>query len=113
MSPTLRAGHAVLLIRNVNYEDLRVGDVIVFHSNKYGDCIKRIAALHGDSIKQENSELYINNVLMYQYSTYANADYIVGNDELFVLGDNYYNSTDSRETGTVAYSDVVGKIIFL
>ena len=94
----------------MDYEDLQVGDVIVFHSDEYGDCIKRIAALSGDSIKQENSKLYINNVLKYQYSTDVEVDYVVGNDELYVLGDNFIHSVDSRETGPIAYSDVVGKI---
>ena len=111
MSPTLREGHVVLLRRNVEYDDLQVGDLIVFHSDEYGDCIKRIAAVSGDSIKQENSELYINCVLKYQYATEMKADYVVGDNELYVLGDNIYNSIDSREIGPIAYSDVVGKIV--
>ena len=78
MSPTLKEGHAVLLLRNVDYDDLQVGDLIVFHSDEYGDCIKRIAAVSGDSIKQKNSELYINNVLKYQYATDKKAEYLVG-----------------------------------
>lgn len=112
MSPTLKEGHAVLLLRNVDYDDLQVGDLIVFHSDEYGDCIKRIAAVSGDSIKQKNSELYINNVLKYQYATDKKAEYLVGDDELYVLGDNFYNSIDSREIGPIAYSAVVGKIVF-
>ena len=67
--------------------------------------------MSGDSIKQENSELYINSVLKYQYATEMKADYVVGDNELYVLGDNIYNSIDSREIGPIAYSDVVGKIV--
>ena len=111
MAPTFNDGQVLLLLRHVEYEDIQIGDIIVFHSSENGDCIKRVAALCGDSIRQENSELYINGVLKYQYITDTTVEYSLNNEELFVLGDNMLNSLDSREIGPIKYTDIVGKII--
>ena len=111
MSPNLKNGQIVLLKRNVEYNDLHIGDLVVFKSKEYGTCIKRIAALSGDSISQNDNELYINGALKFQYSTDVVAEYQINDNEIYVLGDNFYGSTDSRDFGPIDYSDVVGKIV--
>ena len=111
MAPSLTDGQVVLLMRDVGYEDIDVGDVIVFNSAENGFCIKRVAAKAGDSITQKHGELHINNACKYRYSTSVVVEYVVKDNEFYVLGDNSYNSTDSRSKGTVPYCNVVGKVV--
>ena len=93
MEPTIMAGDKIFGIRMLG--ELEVGDVVVF---KYDDTymVKRIAAVPGDTLKINSEEIKI------------------PKDCYYVLGDNYWNSFDSRywQEPYITYDDIVAKIIY-
>lgn len=96
------------------------GDIVVFpHEEGYGDdplYIKRVIALPGDHLEIEDGKVYINGNL--QQEDYINGDftegdidYVIPEDEIYVMGDNRGNSSDSRAFGTVDIEDVTGEVL--
>ncbi len=96
------------------------GDIVVFpHEEGYGDdplYIKRVIALPGDHLEIEDGKVYINGDL--QQEDYINGnftegdiDYVIPEDEIYVMGDNRGNSSDSRAFGTVDIEDVTGEVL--
>ena len=81
--------------------------------------VKRVIGIPGDEINIESGNVYVNGEKL-------NEDYIkgetyereisfplkVGEDEIFVLGDNREGSRDSRDFGTVKIEQVEGRVIF-
>lgn len=101
------------------------GDVIVFHypNNPKRDYIKRVIGLPGEDISLNGGIVYINDTPLsedYIRANYTSGQrflkdgetYHVKDDELFVMGDNRSESSDSRDWGTVPISLVVGKVFF-
>ena len=81
--------------------------------------VKRVVGLPGETIKIENGKIYINNKELIGFSEedilsagLAAYDVELGEDEYFVMGDNCYNSEDSRVSniGNIKRSQFVGKI---
>jgi signal peptidase I len=92
------------------------GDVIVFEYPKdlSRDFIKRVIGLPGDTVEVENGKIYINGQLMPEPfgpnpGSSTNGPITVGPDELFVMGDNRNNSSDSRTWGPLPLNYVIGK----
>lgn len=96
------------------------GDLVLYADNgKQGQSVKRVIGLPGEQVTVSNSLVYINGVaLNVPYiedrtrctrGTYC--DVLLGDNELFVLGDNRVNSKDSRTEGPISLADVRGKII--
>lgn len=106
------------------------GEVIVFHANAEKDYIKRVIGLPGERVSISDGIVYINGepldepyieeaIKEYKDATGANYNYdfpetVVPNGEVFVMGDNRVDSTDSRIIGSIAYSEIIGRadIIF-
>ena len=96
------------------------GDIAIFtypndRTLKY---IKRIIALPGDKVKIHNNEVQVNGVVLAAApltsqtdgkQALTELDITVAAGQVFVLGDNRSNSTDSRDFGSVPMQDVVGK----
>ena len=95
------------------------GDIAIFtypndRTLKY---IKRIIGLPGDRVRIENGQVQINGVLLPEASVpevgskqaQIGLDTTVAAGQVFVMGDNRSNSTDSRDFGSVPMQDVVGK----
>lgn len=94
----------------------RRGEVIVFVpiNNGKPDLIKRVIGIEGDKIEIRQGKLYINDRPIEE--PYVNPSsgqsfgpVIVGKGELFVMGDNRGNSSDSRVFGMLPVSHVVGQ----
>ncbi len=99
------------------------GDVVIFRApkNRELDYIKRIIGLPGDKVKVVNGKVFINNNLLKESyipattETFTGAflrsgeEFLIPEDEFFVLGDNRLHSSDSREWGTVNRGDIIGK----
>jgi len=99
------------------------GDVIIFRApkNRELDYIKRVIGLPGERVKIIDGSVYVNNQKLNEpylsVGTVSNSglflpsnkEYLVLEDEYFVLGDNRTHSSDSREWGTVNRQDIVGK----
>ena len=88
--------------------------------------IKRVIGLPGEHIIYKDDKLYVNGQFVEQnffdkkfieeskkqnnVSLFTNDfEVTVGNDEIFVLGDNRLRSTDSRVLGCFSFDDVLGK----
>lgn len=132
MYPTLHdLDTGVVSAMNTGKDGIERFDVIVLQSDKLDKrIIKRVIGLPGETVVYKNERLYINGVyyeekfLDKQYmedakkqynSEYFTSDfeYILGEDEIFVLGDNRLKSADSRVLGPFKYDDIVGKKGFI
>ncbi len=120
MKPTLQPGE-FLLVNRVAYKigEPEIGDIIVFHAPGPSDLdyIKRVVGLPGDHVKISEGVVYVNDQPLYEpyiadpprYS----GEWDVPNDQLFVLGDNRNNSSDSHMWGFVPYEDIVGRALLI
>ena len=106
------------------------GHIVVFEDyskdeNYRKAVIKRVIGLPGDTVEIKVAEdgktlkVYVNGEPIkdehaYYLPTGTPATYgpvTVGEGQVFVLGDNRYNSTDSREVGTINIDSILGKVI--
>lgn len=94
------------------------GDVIVFRypNDPSRDFIKRVVGLPGEKVEIRMGQVFINDQpLIEPYgpaeSTYSAPPIIVAQDQLYVLGDNRANSSDSHNWGPLPMSYVVGKAV--
>lgn len=83
------------------------------------DFIKRVIALPGDVVDIKDGYVYINNEKLeepyakgYTDSYDLKVPFVVGEGEVFVLGDNRQNSRDSRQIGMIKYDRIKGKAVF-
>lgn len=112
MAPTLRNGQITIVNKTVN--NYQENDIIVFHTEDYGVCVKRIIATSGDEVKISNGNIYINNVEVPEYrgDEFENQQYNLKENEYFVVGDNSRASIDSRIYGPIENGDIIGKMIW-
>ena len=121
MLPTLQDGEFVLVNRLAyRLGEHQRGDIVVFHhpsGQKEEDLIKRIIGIPGDQIVAENGMVSVNGTrLKEEYIKEApsyTGEWTVPEGQLFVLGDNRNNSSDSHQWGFVPYEDVIGKAILI
>jgi signal peptidase I len=120
MNPTLLDGEFVLVNR-LAYRtgEMQRGDIIVFRSTTSPDLdlIKRIIGLPGDVISVQNGQVIINGqVVSEPYIAAApnyNGQWKVPEGNLFVLGDNRNDSSDSHQWGLLPFDNIVGKAILI
>ncbi len=125
MEPTLYNSQEVF-INKVSYLIFAPnrGDVVVFQPNGNENShyyIKRVIGLPGETIQIRNGAVYIDGVLLEEYSYdkienggLAETPYLLGEDEFFLLGDNRNNSEDSRSgnIGAVHRDYIIGSAWF-
>ena len=96
------------------------GDIIVFDPPTVSDkpYIKRVIGLPGETITIENGSVFVNGVRLEEpyiedgitECSRSKCDPVrVGEGEVFVLGDNRRNSSDSRIFGAVPVDSIIGK----
>ena len=121
MQPTLFEKDFVL-VNKVVYKigQPEYGDVIVFRyppNPETTPYIKRVIGLPGDTVRITNGKVFVNDQPMVEPYISAPPDYngqwFVGDNELFVLGDNRNNSSDSHHWGMVPVENVIGKAEFV
>ncbi len=120
MEPTLNPGEFILVNKlAVKLNDINRGDIIVFHfpQNPKEDYIKRVIGLPGDSIVIRANNVYVNNQEITEPYVAAepayNGSWVVPEGNLFVLGDNRNQSSDSHSWGYVPMNLVVGKALVI
>jgi signal peptidase I len=137
MRPTLNDGEFVLINRLAyKFGHYQRGDIIVFRppmyppqgffrqllglpniSDNYEDYIKRIVGLPGDQVRIDQGAVYINGVALREPYIAAPPNYpgewTVPADNLFVLGDNRNNSSDSHAWGFLPVQNILGKALLV
>ena len=117
MIPELEVGDRLLKISTSNYHK---GDLLVFYEDDDPETplVKRLVGVEGDKVEVENGILYVNDKQMYPTVYYNNYPmppdnkWTIGEDELFVAGDNQRVSEDSRFFGPITTDHVDGKVIY-
>jgi signal peptidase I len=120
MEPTLQSGEFVI-VNKLAYVlgKPKLGDVIVFHfpRDPEQEYIKRVIGLPGDHIEIKEGRVFIDGEPLEEDYISASPVYQVTvdvpEDELFVLGDNRNNSSDSHSWGSVPLDYVVGKAVLI
>lgn len=120
MLPTLEP-EEFLLVNRVAYKlgSPKVGDIIVFHAPGVSDedYIKRLIGLPGDTVTVSDGVVYVNGQALYEPYIADAPNYTgtweVPEGQLFVLGDNRNNSSDSHLWGFISEEDVVGKALLV
>ncbi len=96
----------------------RRGDVIVFEypRDPSRDFIKRVIGLPGDTVEVRSGQIFVNGQQMAEPfgpnpGSDTTAPVTVGEGEVFVMGDNRNNSSDSRFWGMLPMNNVIGEAI--
>ncbi|HSB65720.1 MAG TPA: signal peptidase I [Anaerolineales bacterium] len=120
MIPTLQSGEYVIVSRlSYRFGTPHRGDIIVFHfpRDPKEEYIKRLIGLPGDEVQVMDGHVYINGQRLDESYLDITMNYTgtwrVPAGQLFVLGDNRNNSSDSHDWGTVPMNYVVGKAILV
>ncbi len=123
MSPTLLIGDRVIVNKlEYKFYDIERGDIVAIISpieNK--NLVKRVVALPGEEVTlSEDGRIYIDGKLLQEdylpsdfLAGYDDSEYLVADNQFFVMGDNRNNSADSRVFGPVTPDEIFGKVIFI
>lgn len=120
MEPTLSSGQLVV-VNKLAYRlgEPATGDIVVFYFPRDPDqeYIKRLIGLPGDQVVIENGTVYVNGQPLDEPYLAIHPSYtgtwIVPSGQVFVLGDNRNNSSDSHRWGTVPLDYIVGKALLV
>lgn len=121
MEPTIKSGE---VIKVVPYKDGAIpqrGDIVEYEADiKAKKLVHRVIALPGERVVIQGERLLVFNSENPQGFTplfqgvsdevKGTVDTEVGNDQIFVLGDNRDKSLDSRTLGPVKLSEVIGRV---
>lgn len=119
MVPNFLSGDYVLVDKvSYHFRPLVRGEVIVFKNpeNRSEYFIKRVIGLPGEEVIIAEGDVYINGKLLKEgylpsdTSSGRAADFILGPDEYFLMGDNRLQSRDSRSWGALERDKVVGLV---
>ena len=122
MEPNYHSGQYILVDRwQYNFGVPSRGDVVVLRfpgDPEHKKYIKRIIGLPGERVEVTDGTVYINSIKLIEpyipagVLTEPNLKRQLGSDDYFLLGDNRYNSSDSRIWGICPKRDLIGKAWF-
>lgn len=114
MSPTLLDGDIGICVKST-FVTAEKGDIVNIKSSYLGEnIVKRVIATEGDSVTIKNGIVYVNNNQEYYSSqrTKGDVSLTVPKGQIFVLGDNRGDSTDSRIIGCISIAEVNSILLF-
>jgi signal peptidase I len=121
MAPTVDRGDIAVVDKLVwRWGQLDRGDVVTFTlPDDGGVLIKRVVGLPGDTITIEDAILRVNGTLVPEpYVDHSRIDglyfgpVVIAPNHVFLLGDNRFASTDSRDYGPVPIDSLTGRHLF-
>lgn len=119
MVPSFRDGDLVLYFRMDR--EFEAGDIAVFSYNER-TMMGRVVAVAGDTVDFDEKGMLVNGSHVQEQDIYYETNMYeegitfpvqVGDNQIFVLGDNRPRATDSRIFGCVDIDEVAGKVIGL
>jgi signal peptidase I len=120
MEPSLHDGEFVVVNRLAyRWEKPERGDIVVFRFPLNPDrrFIKRVIGLPGDQVKIEDGGVSVNGETLEEPYIAApprySGEWAIGEEEVFVLGDNRNNSSDSQNWGMLPLNDIIGRAILV
>jgi len=120
MEPSLHEGQFVVVNRIAyRWNEAERGDIIVFRFplNPSRRFIKRVIGLPGNTVTIRGGDLYIDGQILDEPYLAAtpryDGEWVIGPDELFVLGDNRNNSSDSQNWGPLPMEEIIGKAVLV
>ena len=120
MEPSLHNGELVVVSRLAySWGELGRGDIIVFHMplDPERRLIKRLIGLPGDTIEVGDGQVRVNGQVLEEPYIAAPPRYSgvwsVEPGQVFVLGDNRNNSSDSPNWGTLPVDEIIGKAVLV
>ncbi|MFS0727934.1 signal peptidase I [Paenibacillus sp. 1P07SE] len=121
MSGTLEEGHRLVEDKlSYIFSEPRRGDIVIIDGPESDvRLIKRLIALPGDTVDIREGAVYLNGTRLEEpyakgqtFPVGLEVPFTVQEHQVFVLGDNRENSTDSRQLGTISYDSLEGKAVF-
>lgn len=127
MIPTFKNGDFILTDKlSYRFRNPKEGDIIVLKNprDETQDFIKRIIAVPKDTLRIENSQVFVNGqAISESYLPVGTqtrtgsfltegSEVKAGPNQYFVFGDNRNHSSDSREWGSVTKEEIVGRVFF-
>jgi len=120
MEPSLHEGQFVVVNRLAyRWNEADRGDIVVFRFplNPSRRFIKRVIGLPGNTVTIRGGEVYIDGQVLEEPYLAAtpryDGEWIIGPDEIFVLGDNRNNSSDSQNWGPLPTGEIIGKAVLI
>lgn len=108
MYPSIKDNQVVLINNSVS--KLYRGDIIVFYYDGMM-LVKRIIAINGDIVEVANGKLCVNGEELFETNENISEKIYIKENKYFTVGDNYDESYDSRDFGTVDLADIVGVVV--
>ena len=113
-----------LIISNFNYTP-QTGDIVVIYiEGQNKPYIKRVIATEGQTVKIdfEKWQVYVDGELLEEdyvlrregdmhYAAFYNGEFTVPEGQVYVMGDNRNDSTDSRMLGCLDEHNIIGRVI--
>ena len=120
MEPSLHEGQFVVVNRIAyRWNEAERGDIIVFRFplNPSRRFIKRVVGLPGNTVTIHGGAVYIDGQVLDEPYLAAtpryDGEWIIGPGEVFVLGDNRNNSSDSQNWGPLPIEEIIGKAVLV
>ncbi|QAY65676.1 signal peptidase I [Paenibacillus protaetiae] len=96
------------------------GDIVIIDGPESDiRLIKRVIGLPGDELDIRDGQVFINGTALPEPYAKGRTEpngitvpFVIGQGELFVMGDNRENSMDSRTLGPIAFTSIEGKAVF-
>ena len=115
MEPNYGDGELHLVAKSSEYKR---GDVVVVRVNNT-TILKRIIAIEGDTVEIYHHTIWVNDTLVEPYITgekwNGSGEYdtcqIIGQGEVYLLGDQRNESGDSRHFGAIRKEQIIGRVI--
>ncbi len=114
MEPTLSNGDILLVCKII--KQVQNNDIVVTNrqNSLNASLIKRVIATQGQTVLIKNNQVYVDGEIIKQYSDIVfegTMETVVPENEVFLLGDNFSVSKDSRIVGTIHENNIIGKVI--